>query len=55
MINPNTGAVTITFDDSNDIVKLRDCIAFVIDNDTDCDAIDIENLQELNSFLLQSL
>ena len=38
--------------DNNDIQMLKDCIMFVIDNDTDLDEHDVKNLWNLNTKLL---
>jgi len=38
--------------DNNDIQMLKDCIMFVIDNDTDLDKQDVKNLWNLNTKLL---
>ncbi len=40
--------------DNNDIQMLKDCIMFVIENDTDLDEQDVKNLWNLNSKLLLS-
>ena len=37
---------------NNDIQLLKDCIMFVLDNDTDLDEQDVKNLLNLNSKLL---
>ena len=34
--------------DNNDIQMLKDCIMFVIENDTDVDEQDVKNLWDLN-------
>ena len=41
--------------DSNDILTLRNCIAFVLDNDTDLVKEDITELHRINNNLLQQL
>ena len=37
---------------NNDILMLKDCIMFVLDNDTDLDEQDVKNLWNLNTKLL---
>jgi len=37
---------------NNDIQMLKDCIMFVLDNDTDLDTEDVKNLWNLNTKLL---
>jgi len=41
--------------DNNDIIMLRDCVAFVIDNDTDLEQEDINNLLRINNQLLSQM
>ena len=38
--------------DNNDTQLLKDCIMFVLDNDTDLDEQDVKNLWNLNTKLL---
>ena len=37
--------------DNNDIQMLKDCIMFVLDNDTNLDEQDVKNLWDLNTKL----
>ena len=41
--------------DNNDIQLLKDCIMFVLDNDTDLDEQDVKNLWAINMRLNQQL
>ena len=40
---------------NNDIIMLRDCIAFVIDNNTDLEQEDINELLRINKQLLTQM
>ena len=37
---------------NDDIMMLKDCVMFVIENDTDLDEQDVKNLWDLNAKLL---
>ncbi len=39
----------------NDVLTLRDCIAFSLDNDSDLDQEDVTNLMRINTLLLSQI
>ena len=41
--------------DYTNIITLRDCIAFSLDNDSDLDQEDVTNLMRINTLLLSQI